>query len=207
MKEYDQFTEWALELQSLAQAGLQYGHDVFDRERYEEIRKIAGEMMQADTGLPKKKIKTLFLGDEGYQTPKIETRAAIFKDDQILLVHEKLSDDWSMPGGWCEAHLSTKDNCIKEAKEESGRDVEPITLIALQQRNKHNKPIRATEIIKAFYLCKVLGGEFEEIDETSDCRYFKLDKLPKLSIDRNTKEQIMMCYEASKDPNWKTKFD
>lgn len=121
MKDYDQFTQWALKLQSLAQAGLHYGHDVFGKERYEEICKIAGEMMQAKTGLPQELIKTLFLGDEGYQTPKIDTRAAIFKDDQILLVHEKLSDDWSMPGGWCEAHLSTKENCIKEAKEESGR--------------------------------------------------------------------------------------
>ena len=121
MKDYYQFTQWALKLQSLTQAGLHYGHDAFGKERHEEIRKIAGEMMHAKTGLPQELIKTLFLGDEGYQTPKIDTRAAIFKDDQILLVHEKLSDDWSMPCGWCEAHLSTKENCIKEAKEESGR--------------------------------------------------------------------------------------
>ncbi len=61
--------------------------------------------------------------------------------------------------------------------------------------------------MKAFYLCKVLGGEFEKNTETTDCRYFSLDNLPKLSIDRNTPEQIIMCYEASKDPNWQTIFD
>ena len=89
MKTNDQIANWAMDLQSLAQAGLRYGHDVFDRERYEEIRRIAGEMMAARTGIPEEKIKTLFLGDEGYQTPKIETRAAIFKDNKILLVREK----------------------------------------------------------------------------------------------------------------------
>lgn len=207
MKEYDQFTKWALELQSLAQAGLHYGHDVFDLERYTEIRKIASEMMQAKTGLPQEKIATLFCGDEGYQTPKIDTRAAIFKNDEILLVHEKLSDDWSMPGGWCEAHLSTTENCIKEAKEESGRDVEVLKLIALQERNKHNRPILATGIIKAFYLCRVVGGEFTANDETSECRYFKLTDLPKLSLGRNTPDQIKMCYQAAQDPNWQTQFD
>ncbi len=180
---------------------------MFDRERYEQIRQIAAEMMTAKTGIPIEKVKTLFCGDEGYQTPKIETRAAIFKSDKILLVHEKLTDDWSLPGGWCEANLSTEENCIKEAEEESGRDVKPIKLIALQDRNKHNKPILATGIMKAFYLCKVLGGEFEKNTETTDCRYFSLDNLPKLSIDRNTPEQIIMCYEASKDPNWQTIFD
>ncbi|KRL89976.1 NUDIX hydrolase N-terminal domain-containing protein [Lactobacillus kalixensis] len=207
MKTNDQFTDWAVELQSIAQNGLKYGHDVFDKERYQQIREIAAQMMAARTGIPEEQIKTLFCGDEGYQTPKIETRAAIFKNDKILLVHEKLTDDWSMPGGWCDANLSTKENCIKEAKEESGRDVEPIKLVALQDRNKHNKPILATGIMKAIYLCKVFGGEFEANDETSDCRYFALDNLPKLSIDRNTPEQIEMCYRASKDPNWQTIFD
>lgn len=89
MKTNDQIANWAMDLQSLAQAGLRYGHDVFDRERYEEIRRIAGEMMSARTGIPEEKLKTLFLGDEGYQTPKIDTRAAIFKDNRILLVREK----------------------------------------------------------------------------------------------------------------------
>lgn len=90
MEQDNQFLKWATDLQSIAQAGLEYGKDIFDKERYEKVREIAGEMMQAQTGLPKEKIDTLFLGDEGYQTPKIDTRAAIFKDDKILLVRENL---------------------------------------------------------------------------------------------------------------------
>ena len=207
MEEIDQFTKWATNLQSIAQAGLHYGKDVFDRERYEQVRKIAGEMMQAKTGLPKEQIKTLFLGDEGYQTPKIETRAAIFKDDKILLVRGRMAQEWSLPGGWNDYDQTTAQNCVKEAREESGRIVKPVKLIAVQDRNHHNKPILATNVTKIFYLCKEISGEFVPNDETDACDYFTLDKLPKLSIDRNTKEQIEMCFKASKDPNWETVFE
>ena len=207
MEEVDQFTKWATNLQSIAQAGLHYGKDVFDRERYEQVRKIAGEMMQAKTGLSKEQIKTLFLGDEGYQTPKIETRAAIFKDAKILLVRERMAQEWSLPGGWNDYDQTTAQNCVKEAREESGRIVKPVKLIAVQDRNHHNKPILATNVTKIFYLCKEISGEFVPNDETDACDYFALDNLPKLSIDRNTKEQIEMCLKASKDPNWETVFE
>ena len=207
MEEVDQFTKWATNLQSIAQAGLHYGKDVFDRERYEQVRKIAGEMMQAKTGLSKEQIKTLFLGDEGYQTPKIETRAAIFKDAKILLVRERMAQEWSLPGGWNDYDQTTAQNCVKEAREESGRIVKPVKLIAVQDRNHHNKPILATNVTKTFYLCKEISREFVPNDETDACDYFALDNLPKLSLDRNTKEQIEMCFKASKDPNWQTLFE
>lgn len=188
MKTNDQIANWAMDLQSLAQAGLHYGHDVFDRERYEEIRRIAGEMMSARTGIPKEKLKTLFLGDEGYQTPKIDTRAAIFKDNRILLVREKKTQEWSLPGGWNDYDQTTAQNCVKEAREEAGRIVEPIKIIAVQDRNNHNKPVIATNITKIFYLCKEISGKFMPNDETDSCDYFNLDNLPKLSLGRNTKE-------------------
>ena len=86
MDKFDQFTDWAIELQSLAQAGLTYGHDKFDLERYQRIREIATEMMTKKTGLPTKKVRSLFCNDSSYPTPKIDTRAAIFKNDKILLV-------------------------------------------------------------------------------------------------------------------------
>ena len=207
MNSDDQFIKWATDLQSLAQAGLHYGHDVFDRERYEKIRKIAGEMMAVRTGLPKEQIKTLFLGDEGYQTPKIDTRAAIFKDNKILLVREKMTQEWSLPGGWNDYDQTTAQNCVKEAYEEAGRVVKPVKIIAVQDRNHHNKPILATNITKIFYLCKEISGEFKPNDETDVCDYFTLDNLPKLSLGRNTEEQIAMCFAANNDPNWQTQFE
>lgn len=84
----EQWLEWAIELQSLAQAGLTYGKDIFDRERYERIREISAEIMAYKTDIPVQKVKDLFCNETGYQTPKLDTRAAIFQNGKILLVKE-----------------------------------------------------------------------------------------------------------------------
>lgn len=118
-----------------------------------------------------------------------------------------MAQEWSLPGGWNDYDQTTAQNCVKEAREESGRIVKPVKLIAVQDRNHHNKPILATNVTKFFYLCKEISREFVPNDETDACDYFALDNLPKLSLDRNTKEQIEMCFKASKDPNWHTLFE
>ena len=81
--------EWAKELQFLAQAGLTYTKDDFDKERFGRIRAIAAEMMSLQSGLPLERVKGLFCNETGFQTPKLDTRAAIFADNKILLVKEK----------------------------------------------------------------------------------------------------------------------
>ena len=85
MEKNEKWLEWAVELQSIAQAGLFYGKDVFDKERYERIREISVEMLSYKTEIPPEKVKELFCCETGYQTPKLDTRAAIFEDDKILL--------------------------------------------------------------------------------------------------------------------------
>lgn len=201
MDKFDQFTDWAIELQSLAQAGLTYGHDKFDLERYQRIREIATEMMTKKTVLPTKKVRSLFCNDSSYPTPKIDTRAAIFKNDKILLVKES-DGRWSLPGGWCEINLSPKENCIKETKEESGRNVEIIKLIAVHERNQHNQPPYAFGVEKFFFLCKELGGMFIPNDETTAAKYFGINELPELSPGKNNLEQVKMCFKAKDDPYW-----
>ena len=139
----DQITKWAVELQSIAQDGLEYCHDRFDRERYEQVRKIATEMMAAKTGLSINVVKGLFSSDDGYQTPKVSTRAAIFSKQKILLVKETTDILWSMPGGWCEPNITVKENCIKEAEEESGHKIEVEQIIAV---NNHSTNIYDKEL-------------------------------------------------------------
>ena len=87
--EKNKWLDWAIEIQSLAQAGMTYGHDVYDMERYERLREISAEMLSYKTDIPVEKVKDLFCNETGYQTPKVDTRAAIFEDGKILLVHEK----------------------------------------------------------------------------------------------------------------------
>ena len=206
----DSNTKWIdliIELQSLAQAGLTYGKDIYDKERYERIREISAEMMSDLTELPLEKTKGLFCNEIGYQTPKIDTRAVIFKEGKILLVQEN-DGTWSLPGGWCDVNVSVAENTIKEVKEESGLDVIAEKIIAVQDRAKHNLPKYAYGICKIFLLCSVIGGRFEENIETIGFDYFTEDNLPTLADAKNTKEQIQMCFEAyRKGDAWKVMFD
>lgn len=131
--------EWAIELQSLAQAGLTYGKDVYDRDRYERIRDISAEILSYKTDISVEKVKNLFCNEIGYQTPKLDTRAAVFEHEKILLVKEN-NGKWSLPGGWVDVNLSVKENTVKEVKEESGLDVTADRIIAIQDRDRHNLP-------------------------------------------------------------------
>ena len=124
MDERPQWLKWAVELQALAQAGLFYGRDKYDRERYQRIRDIAAEMMARETRLPLERVKDLFCGETGYQTPKLDTRAAVFQEGKILLVQEE-DGRWSLPGGWADVDISVGENTVKEVKEEAGLDVVP----------------------------------------------------------------------------------
>ena len=198
---------WAVELQSLAQAGLTYGKDVYDRERYERIREISAEMVAHMSEIPLEKVRNLFCNETGYQTPKIDTRAAIFEGEKILLVQEN-NGTWALPGGWCDVNVSVGENTVKEVREEAGLDVTADRIIAVQDRAKHNLPAYAYGICKIFVQCTVIGGRFEANSETMGYGYFSETELPKLATEKNTVRQVQMCFAAyrAKD-SWTTLFD
>lgn len=207
MAKRERWIDWIVELQSLAQAGLTYGKDAFDLERYQRIREIAAGMMGHFADLPMETVKDLFCSETGYQTPKIDTRAAIFENGKILLVQEK-DGRWSLPGGWCDVNVSVGENTAKEVKEEAGVDVRPERMIAVQDRSKHNQPPYAYGVCKIFFLCTLLGGQFEENIETTGFAYFSEDALPLLAVEKNTEEQIRMCFAACRaGESWTTQFD
>ena len=202
----DKLIEYIIEIQSMAQSALFYVKDVYDKERFERLRDISAEMMALKTELPLETVKTLFCSDYGYQTPKVDTRAAIFKDDKILLVHEE-NGTWSMPGGWCEFNMSPVDNTIKETKEESGKDIRVKSVISVQNRDNHNVPPYAYGIVKIFYLCEEVGGEFEKNHETTEIAYFAENELPDLAPEKCNEEQVHMCFDAYYAKHWSTQFD
>ena len=206
MNNQEIWLHWAMELQSLAQAGLFYGKDIFDRERYTRIREISAEMLSHMADIPVETVTGLFCNEAGYQTPKIDTRAAVFENGRILLVRER-NGKWALPGGWCDVNLSVGENTVKEVKEEAGLEVVPGKVIAIQDRTKHNKPDYAYSICKIFVQCRPIGGAFADNAETVDARYFALEELPELAGEKNTAEQIQMCFEACRSENWKTLLD
>ena len=203
----EKWLKLAMEIQALAQDGLAYTNNNYDIERYNRLREISAEMISLKTDLSLDKVKDLFCNEEGYQTPKLDTRAAIFKDNKILLVHEN-NDTWSLPGGWVDVLESIYSNTVKEVYEEAGLEVIPDKIIAIQDRNKHNTPIYAYGVCKVFVLCNLKGGIFKENIETIEIKYFSYDELPKnLANEKNTKEQIKMCFDALNNDNWKVVFD
>ena len=202
----EQWLKFAIEIQSLAQNGLAYTNNLYDIERYTRLREISAEMLSMKTEFSIEKVKDVFCNETGYQTPKLDTRAAIFKDNKILLVHEN-DGTWSLPGGWVDVLESIKSNTIKEVKEETGLDVFAKKIIAVQDRNKHNKPVYAYSVCKIFVLCELIGGKFENNIETTEIAYFSLDELPILSEAKNNKEQIELCFRANEDENWEVQFD
>ena len=206
MENNEMWLRWAVELQALAQAGLAYGKDIYDQERYQRIRDIVAEMISHKTEIPAGTVNDLFCSESGYQTPKLDTRAAIFEGDKILLVHEK-DGTWCLPGGWCDVNISAAENVVKEVKEEAGLDVTADLIIAVQDREKHNLPVYAHKVCKVFVLCSVLGGAFSHNSETTESDYFALEALPPLAEEKNTREQIAMCYDAYHAEHWKTMFD
>lgn len=206
MDKQEKWLEWAVELQALAQAGLTYGKDVYDLERYQRIREISAEMVAFKSGLSDETVTNLFCSEAGYQTPKLDTRAAIFDEERILLVHEN-DGTWSLPGGWCDVNISAAENVVKEVKEEAGLDVTADLVIAVQDREKHNRPVYANKICKIFFLCSVIGGEFVPNSETTEIGYFGLEELPVLATAKVTKEQIRMCFDAKNAEHWTTVFD
>lgn len=202
----EQWLKLVIEIQSLAQNGLTYSNNIYDIERYERLRDISAEMLSMKTNFSVEKVKELFCNKTGYQTPKLDTRAVIFKDNKILLVHEN-NGTWSLPGGWVDVLESVKSNTIKEVKEETGLNVLAKKIIAIQDRNKHNKPRYAYGVCKIFVLCDVIGGHFEKNVETTEIKYFSMDSLPILAEEKNNKEQIEMCFKAINDKNWQVQFD
>ena len=200
----DRWLGWAMQLQSIAQIGLTYCKDPFDRERYEQLRTIAAEMAAQRTGMPIETVREVFCNESGYQTPKIDTRAAIFREGKLLLVQER-NGTWALPGGWCDVDQSAASNTVKEVREETGLTVTPERLIAVQDWRNHNVCNYAYGVIKLFVLCRTEGGQFEENSETVRLAYFARSELPEpLATEKTTREQLLMCFDAAEDPRWQT---
>lgn len=203
----DKWLEFAIRIQSIAQTGLQYGKDKYDRERYEELRKISAEMMSEKTDIPVNKIYDLFCSETGYQTPKVDTRAAVFIDGKILLVHEN-NGTWSLPGGWCDTDQSVASNTEKEVFEETGFNVRAERIIAVHDWRKHNVTNYAYGVVKIFMLCKYESGEFKDNIETTETRLFDRASLPdNLAVEKTTKEQILMCFDSYENNTLSALFD
>lgn len=199
--------DWAKQLQSIAQAGLTYSKDVYDMERFEQIREISIEMMSTYTEMDTPFIRELFANETGYATPKVDIRAVVFKDNRILLVKENTDGRWALPGGWADIGLTPREVAVKEVKEESGFEVKPVKLLGVLDKKCHPHPPSPYHVYKLFIQCEIIGGKPTEGIETSAIDFFPEDELPALSIARNTRSQIEMAFRSLKNPEEPVQWD
>ena len=201
---------WVRELQALAQTGLAFTRDQYDRERYHRLRAVAAQIMAQHTGLAARDIDMMFTQQTGYATPKVDVRGAVFRDGQILLVRETADGNrWTLPGGWADVNESPAEAVVKEVREEAGLEVRASKLSAVWDRSRHaHKPIYPFHIWKLFFLCEVIGGEAKNGPETNEVAFFAEHDLPiDLSTSRVLPLQLKRMFEHMRQPNLPTDFD
>ena len=202
-----EWLDWAQQLQAIAQNGLTYALNDYDRERYEQVREIASHILAAQTGLPSAEFHSNFAMEQGYSTPKVDVRAAVIRDGRILLVREREDGCWTLPGGWADIGQSPAESVVREVLEESGYQVRAAKLIAVLDRNRHPHPPIPFHAFKMFFGCELLGGEATVSAETTGVDWYASDDLPPLSLTRVLPEQIAMCFRYETNPNLQVIFD
>jgi ADP-ribose pyrophosphatase YjhB (NUDIX family) len=199
--------EWGQKLSALARAGLTYTENKFDVERFHAISAIAAEILAEHAGVDDSVIKSILDNQAGYQTPKLDARGAVFKEDKILLVNELSDGGWTLPGGWMDVDETPSEAVAREVREEAGYIVRASKLAMVYDRRLHGHPPYMFHAYKLFFICDLLGGEATTSIETDGAEFFALDALPPLSLGRTTIEEIERCYAHQRQPDLPTDFD
>jgi ADP-ribose pyrophosphatase YjhB (NUDIX family) len=209
--------ERARKIAALAQTGLTYTKDPYERERCEELQQLAAEMMAAASEQAEpapnslsKHWKKIFENESGYATPKVDVRGAVFKDGKILLSKELNDGCWSLPGGWADVNDTPSEAIIREVREETGYPVRCVKLAAVLDRDLHlNDPAAAHpfHIYKLMFVCEITGEADELCHDITDAAFFDLDDLPPLSLHRTLSKHIELLHRHHRNPGLPTQFD
>jgi ADP-ribose pyrophosphatase YjhB (NUDIX family) len=200
--------EWGQKLQAIAQSGLTFATDPFDIERYESIREIASGIIATGSRISLETIQDLYEQQSGYATPKVGVRGAVFRDDKILMVKERLDEGrWTLPGGFIDVNESPSEAVVREIAEESGYKTRVIKLLHLYDPQKHSHPPKLFHIFHIHFQCEITGGQPNNRIETDAVEFFEENHLPELSTGRITSDQISRLFGHYRNPNQPTSFD
>jgi ADP-ribose pyrophosphatase YjhB (NUDIX family) len=201
------FLEWAREIQALAQTECHYAQDDYQRERCRRLMEISAEMISGHTGIDFLPLAKAFASQIGYATPKIDVRAAVFRDEKLLLVQERADGGWTMPGGWADVGDTPSKAAEREAWEEAGFHVKARKVVGVYDANRV-KPIEIFHAFKIVFLCDIVDGEARPSNETSGVDFFGQDEIPaKFSGERTTPRHIKDVFAAVTNPDRPTVFD
>ncbi len=195
-------------IQALAEIGLEFEPNSYDKERYEELHEISLEMLEKMTNVPIAEIIPVIEEKNGYKTPKIDVRAVVFNENgQILLVQEKVDGKWALPGGWSDINYSPREVAEKECFEEAGLTVKATKLLAVMDKQKQGMPPAFEYVYKIFILCEKQNDTINTGSETDDVNWFNESNIPELSAPRNMEPQLKMMFEYYKGERTEVYFD
>jgi ADP-ribose pyrophosphatase YjhB (NUDIX family) len=198
----------AREMRAIAQTGLTFTADRFDRQRYERLRELAASMLASGSGEHFDVIIEILKEGWGYTTPKVDVRGAAFVEGRVLMVREISDGRWTLPGGWADVNQSAAECVVREIAEESGFIAKARKLAAVRDYQRSGHPPRNVDsIYKMFFLCDITGGAARPSDETSEVAFFARDALPPLSLGRTTAAQIDRMFHHAEHPELPTDFD
>jgi ADP-ribose pyrophosphatase YjhB (NUDIX family) len=195
------------ELRAIAQIGLTFSRDPFDRQRFERIRELAASLIASGSDEDPGKVLDLFRQDAGYATPKVDVRGAAFRDGRVLMVREVSDGGWTLPGGWADVNQTAAECVVREIAEESGFIARPVKLAAVHDYRKRHPPRHVDSIYKLFFICELTGGSARSSDETSEVAFFSRDEVPALSLGRTTADQIELMFLHAEHPELPADFD
>lgn len=207
MPELPRWLKWAREIQALAQTGLHYSTDEYNRHRYERLLKIAAEIASEAGQFDSSIVYRLFREPIGYATPRVDVRAAVFQGQRLLLVRERSDGGWTMPGGWADVGDIPSQAAEREAFEEAGFCVKARKVIGVYDANRLG-PLELFHAYKIVFLCDLLEGQPTPSYETSEVAFFRQDEIPTLlSGERTLPRHIADAFRAHQDPSVPTVFD
>jgi ADP-ribose pyrophosphatase YjhB (NUDIX family) len=177
---------WSEALSGIARTGLGFSDNLYERERFEEVLAVAGDIRaaaEADEEFDAEHyvdewMKGVGKGIAGYVTPKTAVGAVVHNDEgKILLVKRADSGIWLYPTGWADVGYSASEIAVKEVHEETGISCEPLRLIALLDGMRLG--FTRVPLYSLVFLCRAVGGELQAHPlETSDVGWFGQDELP-----------------------------
>ena len=206
----DEVLRIGIKLSALAQDGLTFSANDYDRDRYQQVSRLAAELLAALSGRSADELALELGRDSGYATPKVDVRGAIFDDqERVLLMREKTDGRWSLPGGWADPGDSPSAAVTREILEETGYGSAPVKLVACWDREvQGNPPPLPVHVYKLVFLCRSHGAVQEPAAlETLDVGWFGLDGLPPLSLGRVLPGQLERALAHHRDPSLPTEFD
>lgn len=195
-------------IKSIADVGLLYAKDDYDRERYHELQDITHTFHHLLSGMDLETLKPFYTPAKDYPTAKVDIRGLLLSPEgKVLLVKESADQKWSLPGGWADIGYSPAEVIVKEFKEETGLDVVAEKLLAVFDKKMHPHPSQPFYVYKIAFLCRALSTELKKGFDVLDVQYFDIDHLPELSGDRILPSQLDILYKKAVTLNSSPYFD